>query len=170
MIAYQVDQASVDRTVEHLESVRLRIFAGVREAMQEGMQGLAETAVVEMGAAGIQRRTGSLAENILKSPKIFENRWSIMGRVTAKGKMKIGGREFLGFLGTALDEGYRVPPVTCAMHEIVAADGNTFWARSHVAFDVRPHPFLRPASAAYMPTLLDLIESRIHEEIDEANA
>lgn len=163
MIGFEVDQRSVDGTVEYLGTVRQRIFAAVRGGMKEGMEGLAGTAVAEMGAAGIQSRTNQLAENILASPQIAEDKYAIKGRVSAKGKMKLKGRTFLGFLGTALDEGYRVPAVKCAMYQITKPDGETFWARGHVAFDVKPHPFLRRASESYAPTLIDIISARIRE-------
>jgi hypothetical protein len=163
VIGFEVDQHSVDQTVDYLDSVRLRIFAGVRSGMKEAMEGLAGTAVAEMGAAGIQSRTNQLAENILASPQIAEDKYAIRGRVSAKGKMKLKGRTFLGFLGTALDEGYHVPAVKCPMYQIVAPDGDTFWARGHVAFDVKPHPFFRAASESYAPTLIDIISARVRE-------
>ena len=165
MIELQVDQASVNRTIEHLQAVRLKIFAAVRVAMKAGMEELAGVAVVEMGAAGIQSRTGRLAENILKSPQIRETQYEISGRVTAKAPMTIGGRTFSGYLGTALDEGYSVPEVQCNMHQITEANGESFWTHGHVAFAVRPHPFLRAASASYAPTLIELIRDRIYEAI-----
>ena len=55
--------------------------------MLTAMEGLAETAVASMTAAGIQERTGELEENILKSPAITETREMIRGEVKAKGKI-----------------------------------------------------------------------------------
>lgn len=169
MIELEVNQPSVDQTVEWLESVRLKIFAGVRDAMEEGMLDLAGVVLVEMSAAGIKNRTGDLAESIIKSPKVTETATAISGRVKAEGQMKLGGRTFLGFLGTALDEGYHVPDVDGNLYQFSEPDGDTLYRRGHVAFDVKPHPFLREASEAYSPTLIELIEARVNEVVAEAN-
>jgi hypothetical protein len=170
MIDFAVDQSSVDRTIEHLDAVRLRIFAAVREGFEEGMVDLAGTAVAEMGAAGIQNRTGELAENILKSPRVNESRTNISGRVKAQATWKLGGRSFLGYLGTALDEGYSVPGVEGALYQFSEPGEGTLFARGHTAFDVRPHPFLRQAQEAWAPTFLELIATRVNDAVAEANA
>jgi len=161
LIGLKVDPASVDRTVEYLNAVRLRIFEQVRLGMQEAMDGLAGTALVEMTAAGIQERTGELAGNIAKSPRVRETATTITGRVTAERKMTLKGRTFMGYVGTALDEGYAVPGVEGNLLQFSGPDGETLYRRGHVAFDVRPHPFLRQASDAYQPTLMDIIAERV---------
>jgi hypothetical protein len=170
MIDFAVDQSSVDRTLEHLEAVRLRIFATVRESMEESLLDLAGTAVAEMGAAGIQNRSGELAENIIKSPRVNESATNISGRVKAEATWKLGGRSFLAYVGTALDEGYSVPPVEGSLFQFTESGEGTLFTRGHVAFDVRPHPFLRRAQEAWTPTFLDLIESRINGAVAEMNA
>lgn len=169
MIELQVNQASVDNTVEWLDSVRLKIFAGIRESMEEAMLDLAGVAVAEMTAAGIKNRTGELAENIIKSPHVSENRESIFGRVTAKADMTLAGRTFFGFLGTALDEGYHVPEIDGNLYQFTEPDDGTLFRRGHVAFDIKPHPFLSQASNAYAPTLIELIEAKVNEVVAEAN-
>jgi len=169
MIELQVDQASVDNTIEWLESVRLKIFAGIRESMEEAMLDLAGVAVAEMTSAGIKNRTGELAENIIKSPHVSENRETIVGRVTAKADMTLAGRTFFGFLGTALDEGYHVPEVDAALYQFTEPDAGTLYSRGHMAFDIKPHPFLSRASDVYAPTLIELIETAVNDAVAEAN-
>jgi hypothetical protein len=169
MIELTVDQPSVDRTVEWLESVRLKIFAGIRESMEEAMLDLAGTAVAETTSAGIENRTGELAENIIKSPKVRETAAAITGRVTAEREMTLKGRTFMGYVGTALDEGYHVPDIEGNLYQFTEPDDGTLYRRGHVAFDVKPHPFLRAASEAYAPTLIELIEAKVLEVVAEAN-
>jgi len=169
MIEYEVDHASVDRTVEWLDAVRLKIFDGIREAMEESLLELAGITVAEMRAADIQNRTGELAENIINSPRVHESQEVISGRVTAKGDMSIQGRTFLGFLGTALDEGYTIPPQDDVVWSAVNGDGAKEYRHGHTAIKVAPHPFLREAQQKWMPSFVELVEARVNEVIAEAN-
>jgi hypothetical protein len=168
MIELKVDPASITNTVDYLEAVRKNIFAGVRAGMEEAMEGLAGVAVAEMGASGIQSRTGELAANILKSPRIFENASVITGRVSARGKMKLKGRTFEGFLGAALDQGFHVKAVEGSLLQFSPPGEGTLYSRGHVAFDVKPHPFLKAAADSFAPTLLDIITARVNEAIGSA--
>jgi hypothetical protein len=165
MITVTVDQASVTETIDHLEAVRKRIFIGVKQGMREAMEGLAGVAVAEMGAAGIENRTGELAENILKSPRIWENAGEIGGTVKAKATMKLKGRSFEGYLGTALDEGFHVKAVDGNLFRFTEPDADTLYARGHAAFDVKPHPFLQRASESFAPSIIDIIQAAVNAAI-----
>lgn len=169
MIEYAVDEASVTRTVEWLEAVRLKIFEGIREAMDDSMLELARVTVEEMGAAGIKNRTGELAEGIINSPQVHETPQVISGRVTAKANMSIQGRTFMGFLGTALDEGYTIPPQSDVVWAAVNGDGAEEYRHGHSTIKVEPHPFLRQAQQVWMPSFVELVEERVNEVIAEAN-
>jgi hypothetical protein len=169
VIEYQVNQASVDNTIEWLGSVRLKIFAGIRESMEESLLDLAGAAVAEMTAAGIKNRTGDLAENIIKSPRVTENQQSIFGRVTAKAEMTLAGRTFFGFLGTALDEGYHVPEFDGNIYEFTEPDAGTLYRRGHIAFDIKPHPFLSQAADAWAPSFIEIVEATVNQVVAEAN-
>lgn len=163
MIEFKVDPRSVTNTVDYLEAVRKRIFEGVRAGMTEAMEGLAAVTVAEMGAAGIQNRTGELAADILASPKVTENATTIRGRVRAMRTMKLGGREFAGFVGTAIDEGFHVKAVEGSLYQFTEPTEGTFFTRGHAAFDVRPHPFLKRAADSFAPSIIDLIQMRVNE-------
>lgn len=167
MLTLNVDQSSVDQTVEYLETVRLRIFEQVRLGMHEAMDALGQVTVASMAAAGIVSRTGKLARGF-ETATVAENRSVIVGRLFGRRDMTIKGRTFEGFVGTALDEGYRVPEVADKVVKITKPDGETFFRRGHMAFDVKPHPFLRQASESFAPTLLDIIAERINAAVEGA--
>lgn len=167
MIGYFVDQSSVDQTVEYLGTVRLRIFEQVRLGMAEAMEGLGATAIEQMAAAGIQSRTGKL-EAGFEQYSVRENRNVIVGLITPKRDMTIKGRTFPGFVGTALDEGFRVPQIEGKFLQFTSATGDTLYSRGHVAFDVAPHPFLRAASERFAPTLIDIITERVNAAVEGA--
>jgi hypothetical protein len=163
MLQVVVERRSVDSAFAYMERTRQRIFQKMREGMQEAMEGLAAEAVSQATAAGIQPRTGQLFEDILASPKVRETAELIRGTVSAESDMTIGGRKFRGYLGTALDEGYNVPSFDSKVFQFTSADGNTFFTRGHVAFDVKPHPFLHRAKEAFTAPILEIIEAKIAE-------
>lgn len=169
MIELAVDQSSVEHTIDWLEAVRLKIFAGIKDAMIDKIEDLAAITVAEMTAAGIHRKTGALVEDILESPGTGENAKEIWTRVLPKSNMTLAGRTFFGYLGTALDEGYHVPPIDGAIYQFTDPDGETLFRRGHVAFDVKPHPFLRESQKIWEPGFFDFVEQRINEVIAEAN-
>lgn len=166
MIEFKVDPRSVSNAVDYLEAVRKRIFEGVKGGMQEAMEGLAGVAVAEMGAAGIQNRTGELAADILVSPRVSESVTTIRGSVRAMRSMKLKGREFAGFIGTALDEGFHVTAVEGSLFRFTEPGADTLYSRGHVAFDVAPHPFLKRAADSFAPSIIDLITARVNEAVD----
>ena len=169
MLEIKVDQSSVDSTLDYLERVKQRILDGVRAGMAEGMQVLAANTVAEMAAAGIQNRTRALAENVLNSPHLSENENSISGKVYAGARVKAkGGGMYSSNLGNILNMGFADPAVgNEPMHQITAPDGYTSWARGHVAFDVKPHPFFRKALAVSESPIMDLIRARVAEATGE---
>ena len=118
-----------------------------------------------MAASGIQNRTGALEAGILNSPRVTEDENVIRGRVTAKAPVKAkGGAMYYSNLGNILDMGFTDPAVSNEpLHQIVAAGGDTFWARGHVAFDVKPHSFFRRAVQISESPIMDLIRSRVSE-------
>lgn len=169
MLIIQAEPRSVDRVLDHVDEVKERIFAKMREGMQEAMEGLATEAVAQATAAGIQSRTGQLFEDILNSPKVRENAELIFGRVSTESEMTIAGRKFKGFLGTALDEGFHVRSEHAkAPYQFTGSDGGTFYARGHVAFDVKPHPFLRRTKEAFTAPILQIIAAKVAEAYDGA--
>ena len=168
MLDAKVDQKSVDATVDYMETVKQRILAAVRTGMAEGMELLAANTVAEMAAAGIQNRTGALAANILSSPRVTEDSNVIRGRVTAMSEVKAkGGGMYLSNLGNILDIGAIEPAVESPMHQIAEPDGGTFWARGHVAFDIKPHPFFRRAVEVSESPIMDIIRARVAEACEE---
>lgn len=170
MIELKVDQASVDRTVDYLEAVRQRIFAAVHAGMEEAMEGLAGEAINQLEAAGIHSRTGQLLENIGNSPRVTETTDLIIGKVKAEREMKLGGRTFIGYVGTALDEGFHVKAVPGHLYQFTEPDADTLFTQGHQAFDVKPHPFLKRAIEAYESPLMDIIRARVQEAIGGAAA
>jgi len=167
-LEFKVDQNSVDQTLAHIEAVRLRIFANVKAGMQEAMEGLAAEAIDKMLAAGIQVRTGQLLENIGNSPQVRETAQFIKGRVSARREMKIGGRDFVGYVGAAIDEGYKVPALDAKLFQFTEPDASTLFARGHRAFDVKPHPFLLASQQAFEAPIMDIIRARVEASQDEA--
>lgn len=167
MLQVVIEQRSVDSVVDYLERTKQRIFEKMREGMQEAMEGLAGEAVSQAMAAGIHNRTGQLFTDILESPRVRETAELIIGTVNTKSEMTSGGRKFKGYLGTALDEGFHVPAVSAdkyrGPYEFSSADGESLYARGHVAFDVAPHPFLRRAKEAFTSPILETIEARVAE-------
>lgn len=167
MLQLVIEQRSVDQVQGYIERTKLRIFEKMREGMQEAMEGLAGETVYQAAAAGIQNRTGDLFTDILNSPKVSESAEAITGRVSVLSEMTSGGRKFKGYLGTALDEGFHDPAVDPSKYkgpfEFTSADGDTLYSRGHVAFDVKPHPFLRQAKESYTSPIMEIIEAAVAE-------
>ncbi len=163
MLQVVIEQRSVDQVEEYLEKTKLKIFAKMHDGMQEAMEGLAGEAVYQAMAAGIHARTGQLFTDMLNSAKVRETPELIIGRVTTKSEMTSGGRKFPGYLGTALDEGFHVPPVKGKLFQFTAASGETFYARGHAAFDVKPHPFLHRAREVFTAPIMEIIAARVAE-------
>ena len=155
MITLQVEQASVDGVKSYLERVRQRILAGVREGIQEAMEGLAGTAVAQMAAAGIKSRKGDLISAIQSSPKVTEGPEYIRGTVSAEIGMK--------HLGLWLEEGVHDPAVEGNLFQFTTPDGQTVFTRGHRAFDVKAHPFLNPALEQYKAPIMDIIAQHVAE-------
>jgi hypothetical protein len=169
MLDAKLDPKSLSSTVDYMQTVKQRILAAVRSGMAEGMELLAENTVAELYRSGIQRRTGVLEENILSSPRVTEDANVIRGRVTAKSLVKAkGGQPYYNNLGNMLDLGFHDPAVGKEpMHQITEPDGGTFWARGHVAFDVKPHPFFRRAVEVSESPIMELIRSRVSRAAEE---
>lgn len=168
MLETKVDQSSVDSTVEYMDLVKDRILAAARVGMAEGMQLLAENTVEALHAAGIQNRSGALEANILGSPRVTEDADFIRGKVKAMAPVKAkGGGIYYNNLGNILNLGFHDPEVKAPMHEFTEPDGETFWARGHVAFDVKPHPFFREAVASSEAPIMDIIRARLAEAVDQ---
>jgi hypothetical protein len=164
MLQVVIEQRSVDAVESYLEKTKQKIFQNMREGMLEAMQGLAGEAVYQAQAAGIRNKTGQLFTDMLNSAKVGENADVIWGRVNTKSEMTSGGRKFTGYLGTALDQGFRVPASKkTKVFQFAAADGETIYARGHVAFDVKPHPFLHRAKEEFTTPIMEIIERRVAE-------
>lgn len=163
MIELKVDQRSVDNTLGYLDAVGVRILENVHAAMEESMEGLAAETIEQMIGAGIQSRTGQLLENIGNSARVKETAEFIYGSVSARREMKLGGRTFLGFVGTAIDEGFHVREFEGNLYEFTEPDAGTLYARGHAAFDVKPHPFLAQSQQAYETPIMDAIRAAIVE-------
>jgi hypothetical protein len=165
MIEFKVDPRSITNTVDYLEAVRKRIFEGVRSAMEEGIEELGEVAKAGMSAAGIQSRTGALMES-LEWHSVEESATKIYSSIRPVTPAKVEGRDVPTFyLATALDEGFHVKAVEGKTFQFTKADGGTLFSRGHVAFDVKPRPFLRQSVQSFAPVLLDLIQARVNEAV-----
>jgi hypothetical protein len=167
VIAFEVDPKSVASSLSYIESVKQNILEAVRAGMAEGMDVLAENTVDAMHSAGIEKRSGDLEERVLKSPRVTEDEAFIRGRVSAHSLVKArGGKEYINNLGNILNMGFREKAVKkVPMHEITAADGDTYWARGHRAFDVKPHPFFRRAVEVSEAPIMDLIRNRVADAV-----
>ena len=163
MLRVTIDPRSVDNVVDYVERTKLRIFQKMREGMREAMDGLADEAVSQAQSAGIQIRTGELFLDILASPKVKETEDLIIGSVSAQSEMTTGGLKFKGYLGTALDEGFKVPGVEGTLFQFTEADKDTLYSRGHIAFDVKPHPFLRQAKEAFTAPIMEIIAAAVAE-------
>lgn len=165
MLQVTIEQRSVDSVVGYVDRMKLRIFQKMYEGMEEAMQAMAGEAVVEAMAAGIHSRTGQLFSDILSSPTVRETPELVIGRVTTKSEMAVAGRKFVGYLGTALDQGFHVPASrrSAGPYQFVSADGDTVYTRGHIAFDVKPHPFLRKTKEVFTSPILEIIERRVAE-------
>jgi hypothetical protein len=168
MLDLKINPASVDSTIEHMQAVKQRIFEAVREGMAEGMNLLAENTVQALEGSGVQSRTGALESNILSSPRVAETEFMIMGRVTAMAPVKArGGQMYYTNLRNILNRGFHEPAQKSPVHQIVEAGSDTFWARGHVAFDVRAHPFYRQAVEISESPIMDLIRERVAAAAEE---
>lgn len=157
MLDIEIDQSSVDRVIDYMEQIKLRIFAGVRQGMMEAMTGLAEQTVEEMATAGIANRSGELEAAILRSPGVVENDTAIRGRVSTQ----VGRKQ----VGIWLDAGIIEPAVTGHTYQFAEPDGNTFYTRGHRAFDVKPRPFIRESLRAYESTIFSIIQAKVDEAV-----
>jgi hypothetical protein len=168
MLEIKVDQGSVDSTVDYMEAVKQRVLAAVRTGMAGGMELLADTTVEQMAVAGVQNKTGALETNIISSPRVTEDAQAIRGRVTGFALVKAkGGELYYNNLANILDKGFMDPAEQSAIHQIVPPDGDTFWARGHVAFDVKPHPFFRRSLEISESPIMDIIRARVSEATAE---
>lgn len=150
MIKLTLDPASVDRTVDYVEQMKQRIFAGMRAGMREAMQALAGDVI-----ARVHSRTGELVEAIERSPRVKETAEVIRGTIAAK----VGRKP----IGIWLEEGTHVRAVKGNLYGFTAADGNTVFTRGHRAFDVKPHPILNPALDAMRQPIMEIIAARVRE-------
>jgi hypothetical protein len=162
VINLKVDRASVDSTVAYIDQVKERILAGIRSGMQEAMEGLAGAVESKLEGDPIVSRTGELASAIAKSPKVTETATIIRGTVTADVGLK--------HLGIWLEEGTHVPAVDGKLYEFTEADGDTFFARGHRAFDVKPHPFMNPALDEMKAPIMQIIADAVAEATDAGAA
>lgn len=160
MIDFQLDGASVDSTVDHLEQTRLNILMGIRQGMSDGMVGLAERVADNLHGYPIQSRSGDLIAAVLKSPRILEGDNYIAGEVsTTSGKQRN--------LGLWLEFGIHDPAVGGKLYEFTSADGESAFTHGHKAFQIAPKPFFNNAFEEYYPTILETINQRIAEACDE---
>lgn len=158
MIGFVADESSVAGVADYLEQTRQNILAGIRQGMQQAMEGLAWTVADKLQGNPIVSRSGELLGAVLGSPKVTETPYYIKGTVSSD----VGGKH----LGLWLEEGTNVKAVEGKLFHFTAADGASVFTHGHRAFQVAPHPFLNPSLDEYKPTILDIIQSRISEAID----
>jgi hypothetical protein len=157
MLDFQVDPASAARVDAHLETTRQRVLAGIRNAMQEAMEGLAWTVADKLQGNPIVSRSGRLLGAVLGSPKVKETDTVIRGTVSAD----VGGKH----LGLWLEDGTHVPAVAGKIFSYTAPGGEQVFARGHKAFEVKPHPFMNPSLQEYKATILQMIAARVTEAV-----
>lgn len=158
MLQLAVDEASVAGVTDYLEQTRQNILAGIRQGMQEAMEGLSWTVADKLQGNPIVSRSGKLLGAILGSPKVTETDTVIRGTVSSD----VGQKH----LGLWLEEGFSVQAVKGTLFQFTAADGNSVFTHGHRAFKVAPHPFLNPSLEEYKPTIMDIIAAKIGEALD----
>ncbi|HVJ09268.1 MAG TPA: hypothetical protein VM554_12880 [Acidisarcina sp.] len=159
MIGLVVEPESVDQAVEHIDAVRQRILASLRDGMQRAMAGLAGAAVEEMAEAGIQNRSGELKGAIVRSPWVSETPLILRGNVTADVGMK--------HVGLWMEEGTNVPAVEGKIFEFAEPDAESLYSHGHAAFQVRARPFMNPALQKYQDSILQILADAVAEAIAE---
>jgi hypothetical protein len=155
MLAFEVDQASVTEVTDYLEQTRQNILAGIRQGMQEAMEGLSWTVADKLQGSPIVSRSGKLLGRVLASPTVTATPHYIKGTVDAE----LG----LAHLGLWLEAGTNVPAIPGKLFQFVPADGASVFTHGHAAFQVKAHPFMNVSLNQYKPTLLDIITGRIAE-------
>ena len=189
MIELQVDQASVNRTIEYLQAVRLKIFENVLEAMQAGKDDLAVAVVMAAVDQGIQARTGKYFDEVLASASAGDIGPEINCSVEIDSTMGMQAKH----IGIWLSKGFHDPAVKLSdtgqrrkyrkalrngwnasgyMHKAfcISAGGSIKWASAHKAFDVRPRPFPQQALEAWLPSFLETVKGAIAAAVEEAHA
>lgn len=162
MLQFAVDEASVAEVTDYLEQTRQNILVGIRAGMKEAMEGLSWTVADKLQGNPIVSRSGALLGFILASPKVTETAAYIKGTVTSDDQNSVFGGK-VKHVGLWMEEGTHVPAVKGKLYQFTNAGGDTFWARGHRAFDVKPHPFMNPSLQEYRPTILDIIAAKISE-------
>jgi hypothetical protein len=181
MISLFVEQASVDETVDHLQMVRERIFANIREVMEAGAPELAQMTVEAAAEEGIEERTGKYFASILASAMAYDNDVEIGAQVTTDSSMGQKGKHIgiwlmAGFHEKAMklsDTGQRRKYnkyskagesfADSYLHRAFGfqADGTLVWAAGHAAFSVRSRPFAREAQERWYPPLVEKMQEAI---------
>jgi len=158
MIGFIEETGSEDRYEDYLERARQNILAGIRQGMQEAMEGLAWTVADKLQGNPIVSRSGKLLGKILGSPTVVEKPAYIKGTVDSD----VGKKH----QGLWLEKGTEVKAVEGKLFHFTTADGQSVFTHGHRAFRVAPHPFLNPSLEEYRPTILDLISMRITEAVN----
>ena len=159
MLTFTLDPSSVDATVDHVEAVRHRILAAIREGMMEAMQGLAWTVADKLSGNPIVSRSGELLGAILGSPKVTETAEIIRGTVSSD----VGAQH----LGLWLEEGTHIKAVEGKLYGFTPPDGKTFFTHGHRAFSIKPHPFMNPSLREYKSTIMEIIVAKVAEATAE---
>ena len=159
MIALEVDPQSVEAVDEYFEATRQRILTGIREGMQEAMEGLAALVAQKVAGSPIHSRTGKLLAAILGGVHVRSNANAIVGEVRPDTH---DGRN----LALWLEKGVNEPGVVGKLMRFVA-DGALRFAYSHRAFRIEGRPFMNPSLEEDKTTIMEIIERRIANAIVE---
>lgn len=162
MIGFVEETGSEDQVADYLERTRQNILTGIRQGMQEAMEGLAWTVADKLQGNPIVSRSGKLLGAILGSPEVTVTPNYIKGTVDSD----VGKKH----RGLWLEMGTDVPATIHTpkgkLYQFTTADGKSVFTHGHRAFKVAPHPFLNPSLEEYKPTILDLISARITEAVN----
>lgn len=153
MVAFEVDPQSVSEVDAYFEHTRDRILEGIREGMQEAMEGLAWLVVDKLGGSPIHSRSGKLLGAVLGGIHVRSNASSIVGEVRPDTH---DGRN----LALWLEKGINEPGVAGKLMRFFA-DGAMRFAMSHKAFHVEEKPFMNPSLNQDKTTIMEIIERRI---------
>lgn len=153
MIVAEPNPQAAEEVSEYLEATRKRILAGIREGMQEAMEGLASLVAEKVGGSPIQSHTGKLLAAILGGVHVRSTANAVIGEVRPDTH---GGRN----LALWLEKGVNEPGVTGKLMRFIA-DGALRFIYSHRAFRIEAKPFMNPTLEQDKTTIMEIIQQRI---------
>jgi hypothetical protein len=167
MMRLDLNEASLNATCDHLETIRLNILAGIVSGMMGGMQLLAGAVGAKLQGNPIGVKTGNLLHAVLASPRVIQTETYIKGEVSTQ------SAKFRN-LGLWLELGTKFPTKgntdaypSQFLHSVSAANPASIAKHGHGAFRIEPKPFFNNTFEDVSPTILESIYHRIAEACNE---